>query len=220
MERLKRLREQRGLSQVKLAARADLNPATVNQIERGAREATPTTLRKLAGALGVSLVELLEDSSPKGGTTSLSPEPSFEEALEEDHHAWRLDYVAQAAKTLNTLWLENLARNEFGVQQYDEGGRGLYALDALVADAMSERYVHHPDSVPETYRAAIGNAFRAVEDLRDTLQHAHALLTARGATDLNEYRESSLVINVGDHEAARRAKVPLVSSSKSNKGAA
>lgn len=65
MEKLKRLRQKRELSQVKLAARADLNPATVNQIERGMRDASPGTLRKLADALGVSLYELLEEESPK-----------------------------------------------------------------------------------------------------------------------------------------------------------
>jgi transcriptional regulator with XRE-family HTH domain len=65
MEKLKRLREERGLSQVKLAARADLNPATVNQIERGMRDASPGTLRKLADALEVSLYELLEEEAPK-----------------------------------------------------------------------------------------------------------------------------------------------------------
>ncbi len=65
MEKLKRLREASGLSQVKLAARADLNPATVNQIERGMRDASPGTLRKLADALGVSLYELMEEEAPK-----------------------------------------------------------------------------------------------------------------------------------------------------------
>jgi transcriptional regulator with XRE-family HTH domain len=65
MEKLKQLREERGLSQVKLAARADLNPATVNQIERGMRDASPGTLRKLADALEVSLYELLEEEVPK-----------------------------------------------------------------------------------------------------------------------------------------------------------
>jgi transcriptional regulator with XRE-family HTH domain len=66
MEKLKRLREERGLSQVKLAARADLNPATVNQIERGMRDASPGTLRKLADALEVSLYELMEEKeTPK-----------------------------------------------------------------------------------------------------------------------------------------------------------
>jgi transcriptional regulator with XRE-family HTH domain len=80
MERLKRLREERGLSQVKLAARADLNPATVNQIERGARDASPGTLRKLAGALGVGLADLIEDDYPKAPP----PQPSLEDAAQSD----------------------------------------------------------------------------------------------------------------------------------------
>src|SRR5215210_6366122 len=66
MEKLKRLREERGLSQVKLAARADVNPSTVNQIERGMRDASPGTLRKLADALDISLYELMmEEEAPK-----------------------------------------------------------------------------------------------------------------------------------------------------------
>lgn len=65
MEQLKRLRTEKGLSQARLAARAEVDPSTVNQIERGAREASPATLRKLAHALDVSLFELLEDDSPK-----------------------------------------------------------------------------------------------------------------------------------------------------------
>jgi len=62
MYELKRLRTERGLSQAKLAARADVDPSTVNQIERGAREANVPTLRKLAAALDVSLAELLGEA--------------------------------------------------------------------------------------------------------------------------------------------------------------
>ena len=80
MEQLKRLREERGLSQVKLAARADLNPATVNQIERGARNASPGTLLKLAEALGVSLADLIEGNLPKAQT----PQPSLEDAAQSE----------------------------------------------------------------------------------------------------------------------------------------
>lgn len=58
-EQLKRLREEKGLSQRRVAARADLDPSTVNQVERGARRATSTTLEKLAAALEVELSELL-----------------------------------------------------------------------------------------------------------------------------------------------------------------
>jgi len=85
METLRRLRTTRGLSQAKLAARAELDPSTVNQIERGAREASPATLRKLADALDVSLAELLEDTYPKEGRRS-SPELSFNDVLEDERH--------------------------------------------------------------------------------------------------------------------------------------
>ena len=82
MEQLKRWREARGLSQTKLAARADVNPATVNQIEGGKRTASPATLHKLAGALDVSLYELLEgEPSPKAPRRS-SLEPSLFNGIE------------------------------------------------------------------------------------------------------------------------------------------
>jgi transcriptional regulator with XRE-family HTH domain len=86
MEQLKRLREAQGLSQTKLAARADVNPATVNQIEGGKRTASPATLHKLAAALDVSLYELLEgEPHPKAGRSSL--EPSLLNGLEDERRA-------------------------------------------------------------------------------------------------------------------------------------
>jgi transcriptional regulator with XRE-family HTH domain len=77
VDKIRELRIERGLSQAKLAARAGVDPSTVNQIERGAREASPTTLRKLAQALGVSLAELIQETdSPKAQRRS-SLEPSL-----------------------------------------------------------------------------------------------------------------------------------------------
>ncbi|MBN2186404.1 MAG: helix-turn-helix transcriptional regulator [Dehalococcoidia bacterium] len=56
---VRRLRELRALSQRELAARAGLSVTTVNRIELGQRKPMPKTVRKLAGALGVSPQELL-----------------------------------------------------------------------------------------------------------------------------------------------------------------
>ncbi len=56
---VRRLRELRALSQRELAARAGLSVTTVNRIEIGQRKPMPKTVRKLAGALGVSPQELL-----------------------------------------------------------------------------------------------------------------------------------------------------------------
>jgi transcriptional regulator with XRE-family HTH domain len=82
------------LSQARLAARAELDPSTVNQIERGAREASPATLRKLADALDVSLADLLEES-PKGSAPP-SPEPSLNDALEEERRSTAFIRVLRA----------------------------------------------------------------------------------------------------------------------------
>jgi len=99
MEQLKRLREARGLSQTKLAARADVNPATVNQIEGGKRTASPATLHKLAAALDVSLYELLEgEPHPKASSRS-SLEPSLLNGLEEERH----DYGSRVWERINLL---------------------------------------------------------------------------------------------------------------------
>jgi transcriptional regulator with XRE-family HTH domain len=101
MEQLKRLRSEKGLSQAKLAALADVDPSTVNQIERGVREASPATLRKLAEALDVSIAELLDDAAPKAPRRS-PLEPTFNGLLEEERllvpwRAYRDEVQAVAA---------------------------------------------------------------------------------------------------------------------------
>lgn len=58
---LRRLRELRALSQRDLAAQAGLSVTTVNRVEMGRRRPMPSTVRKLAQALGVSPSELLSE---------------------------------------------------------------------------------------------------------------------------------------------------------------
>jgi transcriptional regulator with XRE-family HTH domain len=58
MEELRRLRKQRGLTQAKLAVQAGLDPSSLSQIETGARQPNTRTLEKLAGVLGVEVVDL------------------------------------------------------------------------------------------------------------------------------------------------------------------
>ncbi len=60
MQKLKRLREDRILSQRELARMADLAFGTVWRIENGYPEARTSTIRKLAGVLGVEPKELLK----------------------------------------------------------------------------------------------------------------------------------------------------------------
>ncbi len=60
-DRLKRLRTLNALTQAELAEKAGLTTAAVARIERDEAEPRPTTLRKLAEALGVQPRELIEE---------------------------------------------------------------------------------------------------------------------------------------------------------------
>lgn len=57
---LKRLREERAMSQRELAAEAGVSQDTIGQLERGEREAQHQTVKKLARALEVGPPELMK----------------------------------------------------------------------------------------------------------------------------------------------------------------
>ncbi|MDQ3637590.1 MAG: helix-turn-helix domain-containing protein [Actinomycetota bacterium] len=76
MERIRQLRNEKGLSQVKLAVMADMDPATLNRLERGTGNPNLKTLERVADALGVGVADLL----PKVLRLA-SPEPSFNDVL-------------------------------------------------------------------------------------------------------------------------------------------
>lgn len=60
LTRLKDVRQRKALTQQQLADRAGVNRVTIARIETGRDEPFPTTLRKVADALGVETEELLE----------------------------------------------------------------------------------------------------------------------------------------------------------------
>ncbi|NIV31087.1 MAG: helix-turn-helix domain-containing protein [Anaerolineae bacterium] len=64
--RLRRLRERAGLTQNELADKAKVGRATISRIENGKMYAHTVTLRRLAKALNINLVELITDSDTIG----------------------------------------------------------------------------------------------------------------------------------------------------------
>jgi transcriptional regulator with XRE-family HTH domain len=61
MDGLKKTRLDRGYSQRALAKRSGVSPATIYELEAGRRSANPSTLRKLADALDVSVGDLVNE---------------------------------------------------------------------------------------------------------------------------------------------------------------
>jgi transcriptional regulator with XRE-family HTH domain len=63
---IRRLREERGWSQAKLAGAADMGTSGISQIETGARNPSAVTLSKIAEALEVEVADLFpKDLSPR-----------------------------------------------------------------------------------------------------------------------------------------------------------
>ena len=60
IDRIKQLRKEKGMTQEKLAERADLTAEAVTRVERGVRMPTLKTLGKLAHGLGVSPAQLVD----------------------------------------------------------------------------------------------------------------------------------------------------------------
>jgi len=65
--RLRQIRQRKALSQQDLAQRAGVGEATISRIEQGRVRPRPSTLRKLAAALGVAPEELTEDNKLAAG---------------------------------------------------------------------------------------------------------------------------------------------------------
>ncbi len=198
MEKLKRLREERNLSQVKLAARADLNPATVNQIERGMRNPSPGTLRKLADALEVSLYELLEEDSPKGERRS-SLEPSFNDVIAEERRspyleAWKR-YIARRALT----WLHQ-ARDEkspffadwkVAIRYVREVTGEAFTIMHVVAKEIQPAIEREAPSLEWQVREyeELLNAIQSMEPVLEELHAREEAVTARAGVEEAEQRE-------------------------------
>jgi transcriptional regulator with XRE-family HTH domain len=68
-DRLREVRERRGLSQTDLAKRTGLQPSAISHFETGKRAPSFDNLRKLADALGESIDYLLGRSDAPGTTT-------------------------------------------------------------------------------------------------------------------------------------------------------
>lgn len=58
-KRISDIRKEKGLTQVELGFRADMEKPNMNRIEKGGTNPTVLTLRKISAALGVDLTELL-----------------------------------------------------------------------------------------------------------------------------------------------------------------
>lgn len=128
---IRQRREEKGWSQAKLAAAADMGVSGVSQIETGARNPSAVTLEKLAKALGVGVADLFPKAQPPlpeldDGRQREQPEEPEEKlkaalVIMADSLAERMkDYVEELRKSGDELPLDNeawlTARNSWALR--------------------------------------------------------------------------------------------------------
>ena len=102
MSELAKLRRSKGFSQRGLAEEAGVSPSSVYEIEAGRRKANPSTLRKIAGALGVEVVNLLEEEErPKAPSGPLSFSRWLEERFGHSYLALSLEEIEELFEGLH-----------------------------------------------------------------------------------------------------------------------
>jgi transcriptional regulator with XRE-family HTH domain len=107
LKALRRARADAGLTISELAKRAGVSRDTISNAERGVHSLQATTLSKLARVLGRAPSDLLAEEEklvPK--VLSLSPEPSFDDALDDERRAAWEAAADEARRLRETGWAQ------------------------------------------------------------------------------------------------------------------
>ena len=142
MERLANLREERALTLRQLAQISGVDANTINQIELGHRKPRPSTARKLARALGVSVEEMSRpvnwrahylEQEAEHATHLLEVVSSTKDALEHD----RVDYATRFLEILDE-GLRNLSESLDEAHRIEAGKEKTTAAEKTIEDRLSE----------------------------------------------------------------------------------
>jgi transcriptional regulator with XRE-family HTH domain len=195
-EALRRLRRIRGLSQADLAERAGLSSATISEIESAKRGSVrPSTLRKLADVLGVSVAYFFAVEVPE---PPKAPSPSLVREILRDGLGH--SFCTEALRD-TVAWAHRSNVNEIMVRMYDLGDEAIFLRDVFLRPAE-----YAPEAVSDPVaRAAVWSA------IRDAWANARVLLAT--LEDVAEQKIEAVMLEADEieeetrklHRDARRA---------------
>ncbi len=186
MDRIRELRNLKGVSQAKLAVTAGMDPATLNRIEQGKGNPNLKTLEKLANALGVGIVDLLE---PEAGKAGAPPSSEPEKVSEEQRRL--AGYVRPwllLADSYSERWEKAAAKGTFTMDAYMEFGAT--TRDIFKAVDWLSRYLERVQGLDPT-AGPIGFALReSMMRLARTMGLvSEAALSIFGSNELSKARK-------------------------------
>jgi transcriptional regulator with XRE-family HTH domain len=158
-EKIKAERKARGLSQELVARRAGISLSAYRNLERGdASDPHFSTLRGIAGALGVSVRRLIEDEpeTPKGPAPSLTSEDEERRKHDEAYFHHLIGVVIYQGKHV----LEEMRTSP------DENPLGSVGQWAQAVAALEKIYKENAQA-PENPTETLAEDFRALDEIRE-----------------------------------------------------
>ncbi len=143
MNAVKELRRRKGWNQRDLAKASGVGQDTISSLESGRHEPRPSTLRKIAGALGVEIEELFEEAANPGkGPRPLSAEWALQVDQGEDFERkiGEAD-TAQLHKLLSELVGDRFTRTRADLKTGRESRELLQRRQAAFSRALTVRNV-------------------------------------------------------------------------------
>ena len=178
-QEIRRLREDKDWTQTQLAYHADTAPSSISLIESGRREPHVGTLRKLAQALDVSIVDLLESESSKKAPAQ-QPNLGAAARPEAFQHA------------LAVLYRE-IARKGRAIEQKMKAGQ-LQDLTELVEFGQASALLASLRGKRDIWGREVDDLAEATDDLEIVDNEIQAVLEQGISHDLDESQRAQLLV--------------------------
>ena len=201
--RLRRLREERGLTQAALARALEISPSYLNQIEQNARPLTVPVLLKLNAAFGLD-VQLFSDEGEARLITDLRAALADQGAgislAEVRELAANMPEVARSIVAMQARLRETTERADLFAGQITGGPAHSPAAFEAVRDWFYERRNHVAEL--DTAAEAIGDTLppgRMAAGLVDRLAGRHGIRIGQGGEALRRYDPGQRILHLAAH---------------------
>ncbi|KEO84965.1 helix-turn-helix domain-containing protein [Tumebacillus flagellatus] len=166
-EKIRRFREERGLSQKELADKADVSPSTISKAEGGIFTPSPDKLQRVSDALGIPFHELIEATSELEVSTLVVIVKIFVER-KEYHHA--LKHIADLEKRGDLLEHQKQEVSVYKAESFMRTNRAEEAINLLADLRASLESAQADEHLVADVFNRLGNAYF----LASNMTHAHA----------------------------------------------
>lgn len=164
--RLRKLRAERGMSQIALAQALGLSPSYLNQLEQNQRPLTVPVLLKIHSALGVDVQHFSEDEEARmvaGLREALAEAPEAIAMPELEEVARQMPALGRAVLALHRRHVESMERLESLALQLGDDRSDVAAPRAMPFEAVRDFFFAHQNHFDGLDRAAEALALQARE---------------------------------------------------------